>query len=315
MNKVKLQFFKEDALDYFKANIKSNISHYSDPDNSWVYEQYENPFEEIEIDCDPFELYINIDEPTKMDLENIKRLYPALKGLTESQACDERLWTGLTHSDFFGYTQARWSNPREANNMTKENYIQSRYFYSQDPKSKTRHSLAKLWWLGKMVYDEKDATNPLHFVDTLGRKDMATRVNDVFTSNFSRNIHLLRPFLNVIDYYEMNGKIIDQDYFRSLVQHLNIIGGLYLIDFLDEEDIEKKLKERVSYYDEFGADVVKGIKKKRVNINSELRVLSKNNNKKYKLTVSDKNCSYFLNKKVNDVVKYNNDEFTILLIY
>ncbi len=312
---MKIHFFKEDALDYFKANVKSNISHYSDSNNNWIYEQYENPFEEITINCEPFKLYINADEPTKMDLKNIKILYPALKELTESQACDERLWTGLVHSDFFEYTQQRWSNHRELDNMKRENYILSRYFFSQDPKSKIRHTLAKLWWLGKMLYDENNYGDPLHFVDTLGRKDMATRINDIFTSNFSRNIHLLRPFLNVIDYYELNGKIISQDYFRSLVQYLNVIGGLYVLDFLDEKDIELKLKNRIEYYDKFGADVVKGIKKKRVNINSELRVLSKNRNKRYKLVMDENNISYFLNKKVNDVVSYKDDELKILLIY
>lgn len=312
---MKLHFFKEDALNYFESNINSNISHYLDNDNTWVYEQFEEPFEEIEVNCEPFELYINSEKPTKMDLENIKILYPALKNLTESQACDSRLWTGLAHSDLFQYTQSRWDQPKEKNNMMKENYIRSRYFYTQDSKSKHRHTLAKLWWLGKMLYDENQPDNPMHFVDTIGRKDMSTRINDVFTSNFSRNIHLLRPFLNVIDYYELNGKILNQDYFRSLVQYLNILGGLYLIDFLDEKDIESKLKNRVEYFDEFGPDVVKGIKKKQVNINSDLRVLSKNKNKKYKLKMNDDNIVYFLGKKVDDVVKYKNDELKILLIF
>ena len=312
---MKLHFFKEDALDYFKANIKSNISHYSDADNSWIYEQYENPFEEITINCEPFELYLNPSDPTKMDLKNIKILYPALKDLTESQACDERLWTGLTHSDFYEYTKIRWSHPREVNNMKKENYIQSRLFFSIDPKSKIRHTLAKLWWLGKMLYDEQNSSDPLHFVDTLGRRDMATRINDVFTSNFSRNIHLLRPFLNVIDDYEKDGKMMNQDYFRSLAQYLNILGGMYLLDFMDEKEIEMKLKERITYYDNNGADVVKGINKKRVNINSELRVYSKNKNQKFKLSINENNISYFLDKKVNDVVRYKDDELSIMLIY
>ena len=312
---MKLHFFKEDALDYFKANIKSNISHYSDADNSWIYEQYENPFEEITINCEPFELYLNPSDPTKMDLKNIKILYPALKDLTESQACDERLWTGLTHSDFYEYTKIRWSHPRVVNNMKKENYIQSRLFFSIDPKSKIRHTLAKLWWLGKMLYDEQNSSDPLHFVDTLGRRDMATRINDVFTSNFSRNIHLLRPFLNVIDDYEKDGKMMNQDYFRSLAQYLNILGGMYLLDFMDEKEIEMKLKERITYYDNNGADVVKGINKKRVNINSELRVYSKNKNQKFKLSINENNISYFLDKKVNDVVRYKDDELSIMLIY
>lgn len=57
------------------------------------------------------------------------------------------------------------------------------------------------------------------------------------------------------------------------------------------------------------------IKKKRVNINSELRVLSKNKNKQYKLIVDNQNYEYFLNKKVGDVVQYHGDEFTIILIF
>lgn len=312
---MKLHFFKQDALDYFKSNVKSNISHYLDADNSWVFEQYDEPFEEIDINCEQFELYINPDNPTEMDIKNIKILYPALKEISVSQACDERLWTGLAHSDFFKYTQMRWSNSREKDNMKKENYIMSRYFFSQDSKAKSRHTIAKLWWLGKMLYDETNQKDSLHFVDTLGRKDMTTRINDIFTSNFSRNIHLLRPFLKVVDDYELNRKEMSQDYFRSLVQYLNVMGGLYVIDFIDEKDIELKLKERIEYYDIYGADVVKGIKKKRVNINSELRVFSKNKNKRYKLNIDGNNISYFLNKKVNDVVSYKNDELRILLIY
>lgn len=312
---MKLHFFKEEALNYFKDNIKSNINYYSEDNNKWIFDQFENPFEEIEINCKPFKLYVNPLEPTKMDLNNIKILYPALKDLTESQACDERLWSGLAHSDFYEYTKMRWSHPREVNNMKKENYIQSRLFYSNDPKAKTRHTIAKLWWLGKMLYDENNLSDPLHFVDTLGRRDMTTRINDVFTSNFSRNIHLLRPFLNVVDDYEKDGKMMNQDYFRSLVQYLNILGGMYLLDFMDEQFIETKLKERIIYYDNNGADVVKGIKKKRVNINSVLRVFSKNNNSMFQLTINEQNISIFLNKKIHDVVQYKNDELKILLIY
>lgn len=113
---------------------------------------------------------------------------------------------------------------------------------------------------------------------------------------------MLRPFLSVIDDYELNGKMIDYNYFRSLVQNMNILNGLYLVDFMNEAEIKEKLKERVEYYDEFGADVVKDIKNKRININNEIRVLKASDNKRYKIIITENNISYFLNKKVNDVV-------------
>ena len=71
---------------------------------------------------------------------------------------------------------------------------------------------------------------------------------------------------------------MNYNYFRSLVQYLNIMGGVYLLDFMDEKEIKYHLKARLKYYDEYGSDVVKGIKKKKVNINSVLRVISKNTN-------------------------------------
>lgn len=75
------------------------------------------------------------------------------------------------------------------------------------------------------------------------------------------------------------------------------------------------LKDRVVYYDKYGPDVVKDIKKKRVNIHSKLRVFSKNRNNKFNITIDENNLSYFLNKKVNDVIEYKNDELIVLLIY
>ena len=116
-------------------------------------------------------------------------------------------------------------------------------------------------------------------------------------------------------HYDLSGKIIDQNYFRSLVQYLNIVGGLYLVDFLEEDRIETMLKDRVVYYYKYGPDVVKNIKKKRVNIHSNLRVFSKNRNNKFNIAIDENNLSYFLSKKVNDVIEYKNDELTILLIY
>lgn len=120
---------------------------------------------------------------------------------------------------------------------------------------------------------------------------------------------------NVIDYYDLSGKIVDQNYFRSLVQYLNIVGGLYLVDFLEEDRIETMLKDRVVYYDKYGPDVVKDIKKKRVNIHSKLRVFSKKRNYKFNITIDENNLSCFLNKKVNDVIEYKNDELIVLSIY
>lgn len=312
---MELLFFKQEALDYFKANIESNIDLYQKNSNEWIYQQFENPFLPLKLEgVKEFEFYIDVNDPNRMDIENIKRLYSSLMNLSDSQACDERLWAGLTHSTFYKYVGQRWSGKREVNNMKKTNIIESRYFFGKHS-PKLRNTLAKLWWIGKLTYDDENEGNPFHLTEVLGNHDTATRINDIFTSSFSRNKKLLRPFLKAINSYDSKGEIIDENYFRSAVQYMNIFGGIYLIDFMSETEIEALVVQRIEYYKTHGPDIIKQAKNKKVKFNDNLRIYSRNQKKKFQLKVEEKHIPYFLDKKIGDVVDYNNDKLEILLIF
>lgn len=248
---MKLYFLKQDCLDTLKKNISYNINHYSEKDNKWIFDYLEDdkPFLEFKHEVNDFNLKAEgFDSASAMDLENSKILYDNLKMISDSAAVDERLWAGLTHSIFYNFVQERWKKDTE--NMKQENYIKSRYFYSEKSKGIFRNTLSKLWWIGRLTYDES-RENPYELTDVLGNGDMATRVSDIFTSNFSRNLKVGHAFLSAVKEFEDNGVKVNGNTYRKTVQYMNAFGGITLIDYLTEKEItdvvykkiEKTLKE------------------------------------------------------------------------
>lgn len=242
---MKLFFLKQEALDILKKNIEFNIAHYQENDNRWIYEYFvdDNPFIEFKTDVNNFELKIDgFTSMSKMDLYNSKILYENLKDISDNQAVDERLWAGLTHSIYYNFVQKRWAY--DENNMKQANYIKSRYFYSEKSKGVFRNTLSKLWWIGRLTYDPK-RSNKYELTDVLGNGDMATRVNDMFTSNFSRNSKAGHAFLSAIKEYEDNGLKIGGYTYRKAVQYMNAYGGITLIDYLEEEEIKEVVSNKI----------------------------------------------------------------------
>ncbi|MCD7809789.1 MAG: DUF6339 family protein [Erysipelotrichaceae bacterium] len=311
---MELYFFKQDALDYFRENISHNINNYKLPTNDWIFDQFSDPFIKYK-DIDDFKLCVDIEHPNKMDLENSKRIYSNLIDISDSVAMDERLWAGLTHSVFYNYVQDRWSSPKEEKHMKKESYILTRYFFGNNS-PKFRNTLCKLWWIGKLTYDDTNIQNPFHLTDVLGHRDMATRVNDLFTSNFSRNINVVKAFLETVDKYDKLGNKINADIYRSTVQYINILGGMCLIDYFTIDELKDKIETQIKRYFVEGPDVTKLDKtlERTIYLHDKVTLVECESQIKYIIEIKLEHLNAFLEKKVNDIVEYRGKQFKIINI-
>ena len=100
---MNLKFMREEALAYFKENFKYNYQNYFLDSPDWIYEKYENPLEDSRIVVPEFSLQTIESDISLEDYNNVKILYTNLKELSNTQAADERLWVGLSHSIFWKY--------------------------------------------------------------------------------------------------------------------------------------------------------------------------------------------------------------------
>lgn len=107
---MKLYFMKKEALDILKSNLDMVYNMYfTEKDNKWLWKVCGgDPFVEFK-EIQDFQLAPIDSDLTKGEVEfaNCKIIYQHLSFLTESQACDERLWAGLCHSVYYEYLRKR----------------------------------------------------------------------------------------------------------------------------------------------------------------------------------------------------------------
>lgn len=241
---MKINFLKQSALDTLKENIDSNIELYKSQDNAWINDFFDNesPFSEFKDEISEFEMDMSEDDPTKTDLNNIKIIYDNLKGLSDSQACDERLWTGLCHDKLWKYMQYRWGKVifGTDNSSDIKKKIERNYFYGKGSKRRALafNGIAKLWWIGKYTYDDK-LENPYEITEYVVN-DFATTTLYLLSSNFMSNREIRMGMFKAILEFEKMGIKIRRNRLNELIKYLNILGGTYLLDTFNEDEIKEK---------------------------------------------------------------------------
>ena len=165
--------------------------------------------------------------------------YSSLRFLTDSEASDERLWAGLCLTEFWEYTQYRWrikENPSESN-------IRDHFFFGHGARrSLTRNALSRLWWIGRLTYDEQQ-TNKYLLTEYVCRN--ADNILHILERNMSNNFEITKPFVLAIIHAEQEGVVVDTAMISELSKYLNLLGGTYILDYLPQQTIYDKTKTKI----------------------------------------------------------------------
>ena len=240
---MKLQFLKEIPLETLRKNIENNFSNYALPTNEWIFSFFGDvsPFLDFKKEVPDFELNMSYEKPEKSDIENIKILYSSLKDLSVVEATSESLWVGMAHSTFWNYMQYRLYLDR---NKSYINNIKNSFFFSKGRKrSLIEHTLSRLWWAGKMAYDE-NREDPFELLEVFNT-DFRTKLLYLFSSNFTNNPTITRAFLSSVLDFEKNGVKIKREIFNETIMYLNILGGTYILDDFEESELKDKITKKI----------------------------------------------------------------------
>lgn len=241
---MKLYFMKKEALDILKSNLDVVYNMYfTEADNKWLWKICGgDPFVEFK-EIQDFQLAPLESDLSKGEVEfaNCKIIYQHLSFLSESQACDERLWAGLCHSIYYEYLRKRWDYDKKSPKTQKEavSNIKSRFFFSGGTRAGLyRNSIAKCWWVGRNTYDPGN-TNPFEKLDIIGSNDISSKISDIFYSNnFSANPIILNGIVKALkNFKEENIQLSHREHIRLSLQLLNAVGGGVVLDCLDEDEI------------------------------------------------------------------------------
>lgn len=249
---MKLYFMKKEALDILKSNLDMVYNMYfTEKDNKWLWKVCGgDPFVEFK-EIQDFQLAPIDSDMSKGEVEfaNCKIIYEHLSFLTESQACDERLWAGMCHSVYYSYLRKRWDYDTKSPKNQKEavSNIKSRFFFSGGTRAGLfRNSIAKCWWVGRNTYDPSNV-NSFEKLDIIGSNDISSKISDIFYSNnFSANPIILNGIIKAFkNFKEENIQLSLKEHIRPSLQFLNAVGGGVVLDCLDEDEIADMLIDNI----------------------------------------------------------------------
>lgn len=240
---MKLQFLEEDSLLTLKSNLPQLISNFSNPDNTWI-ENYlgHYPFLDSKFTVEDFQLDMSQDKAFFTEFENVRRIYNRLKFLSDSQASDERLWAGLCLGAFWRYTQYRWDIIEKC---TESNIKQHFFFGFGARRSLTRNALARLWWIGRLTYDDA-RSNPYELTQFVC--EHSDYIMHILELNVSNSPMITKAFLSAIIDAKSEGVAINTNIFGELAKYLNLLGGIYILDCLTYEQIHDKILNKARSY-------------------------------------------------------------------
>ena len=210
-----LNFLKEISLETLRKNIEINLENYKATTNDWIFKFFDDssPFLEFKKDVPQFNLDTSSERPEQTDLENVRILYSSMKHLSVVEAATENL-------------------------------IKNTFFFSHGKrKSLIMHPLARLWWTGHLVYDGTRA-DPFELLNVF-KTDFRTKLLYLFSSNFSNSPTVTKAFLSAIYDFEKNGVKIKTKLFNEIIIYLNILGGTYLLDYFEENELKEKITEKI----------------------------------------------------------------------
>ena len=234
---MKLQFVSYDNIDIIKSNLKSWVDNFKLDSSDWLQEEFgatlfsDTKFPEIP----DLSLDMTADKPFLTEAENVKRIYSNLRFLSDSQASDERLWTGLCLGSFWNYVKYRW----DINKKCTVSNVQQHFFFGFGARrSLTRNALSRLWWIGRLTYDEK-RSDPWELTKFVC--ESSDYIMHILERNTSNNPAIIRPFLSAVIEAKTQELPIDTNIVGELAKYLNLLGGIYILDCLPEQRIYDKI--------------------------------------------------------------------------
>ncbi|MDO4467776.1 MAG: DUF6339 family protein [Bacillota bacterium] len=237
---MKVKYLTEDGLLLLKNNSKSlfkevvngkkTLDEYFE-DNSYI--------KESPIEVDDITLAMNAPDGKESltDAENVQRVYGHMKHLTDSQASDERIWVAFTLGYFLNYMKYRWKTDDDKDMLNK-------YFFNySSQRSLFRNGIARLWWIGRVTYDENrdDQYELTKFI--CGDQDF---IETICGRNIFNNPMVMKATITAMYDANKKGHTMNRELVREIGKYVNLLGGTYIIDFLDYEVIYKKVENYIN---------------------------------------------------------------------
>lgn len=120
--------------------------------------------------------------------------------------------------------------------------VRQHYFFGFGPRrSLTRNAMSRLWRIGQLTYDP-ERQDPFELTDFVCENSRF--IVDVLERNVSDSLPLMKEFLSACVDLNKAGYMMDTNIIRELQKYMDILGGVYVLDYMPQGFLYNKIKER-----------------------------------------------------------------------
>ena len=238
---MELSFMTQAGIDDMKTHVEEYVAMYQSADNAAMlaHLSVRGYLEKTELAAiSPVELLTEGDFAST-DVENVRRIYGAWRTLAPYTAADERFWAGLSHTLFWRYIHYR---KEKDFGEGKAAALRSDFFFAQGRRrSLFVNPIARLWWAGHMVFDER-RRDPFELLPVLAQEAFASQLVILASSSLMSRRETRFAVLALLERFERSGRKVKREHLQALLARLNAISSLTLVDMLAQEEIERRLE-------------------------------------------------------------------------
>ena len=236
----KIKFLKEDTIELLKKNSESLYKELFVTGEKTLEEFLGDAGQIMEAPYEIEEFVLEMGQPEGKepltDAENAQRVYSHMKGLSDSQASDERIWLAYTLSEQIDYMKYRWK-------VSSSKDMLNRYFFNYSKnRSLFRNGIARLWWIGRVTYDER-RQDPFELTKFLcNHQDFIETICGRSTFN---NPTVQKATLNAIYDVLKDKKGDHREIIREIAKYVNLLSGTYILDMLSYDEVYNKVHTKL----------------------------------------------------------------------
>jgi hypothetical protein len=241
---AQLKYLSDAALAKLKSAVRSNVARYR---AGGFLELADDPGWNIGLGVEYDDVLLGtLDRSTPrfvaaIDLANSRIVGKAIANLSPTLANEERIWVRLSHIEAFEYARERWIG--QAADEAVPKLVEDHFFASGQTKIRDDHALSRLWW----NYQIARTCNPDDPDDALS---LVLKTADI-RSNFVERIWMTsrRNIASaVLGLMKSEPWVTDAEKnFRIFMKSLNRLGGGIVFEVLDTDEINRFLKDCLSY--------------------------------------------------------------------
>lgn len=249
---MKVRYLTEAALETLKGSFETYLPLFAEETNAPLVKALKTALKtDTVLRETPYvfpDAPLAVSKESADELKNIESVYLAMKGVPNAVAMDERLWAGIAIDLCWDYVRQRWDIAElfARKDASTANKVAEHFFFMHNARrSFTRNAISRLWWLGRLTYDET-------LEDPFARTRVVAQdlgyIVDLLERNFSNNPRISAEFVDAVEKARAEvapkGRVIRRPELRILCKYLNMLGGVYILDALPEGMIGKKIHDK-----------------------------------------------------------------------